>query len=189
MSPAYSASEWTDVFVATAGASAALAGLLFVALSINAERILGLPGLPERALEALTILLGVVVVSVLALAPGVGRTTLGALLLATAGVVTGAVAALAARGLPHRQRPPGVIAGQLFLSASGSVPLVVGGVSLLAGSGGGLYWVARRRDRRARRHRPQRVGAADRDPALSAPGPYRYPVASAGRPGSCTSTM
>ena len=37
---AYDPSEWTDLFVATAGASAALAGLVFVAVSINLERIL-----------------------------------------------------------------------------------------------------------------------------------------------------
>lgn len=48
---AYDASEWSELFVASAGASAALAGLVFVAVSINVERILEFPGLPERALE------------------------------------------------------------------------------------------------------------------------------------------
>lgn len=32
---AYDATAWTDLFVAAAGASAALAGLVFVAVSIN----------------------------------------------------------------------------------------------------------------------------------------------------------
>jgi hypothetical protein len=40
---AYDPSEWADFFVASAGASAALTGLVFVAVSINIDRILRLP--------------------------------------------------------------------------------------------------------------------------------------------------
>jgi modulator of FtsH protease len=87
VSTAYTASEWSDLFVASAGAGAALAGLLFVAISINVERILTFPGLPDRALEALVVLLGVVVASVLCLAPGVDGDALGWLLLAEGAVV------------------------------------------------------------------------------------------------------
>ena len=53
---AYEPSEWTDFFVASAGASAALAGLVFVAVSINVERILQFRGLPERALATVLLL-------------------------------------------------------------------------------------------------------------------------------------
>ena len=59
MSAAYDPEQWHDLFVAVAGASAALLGLLFVAVSINLERILSYKGLPERALETLLLLLGV----------------------------------------------------------------------------------------------------------------------------------
>jgi modulator of FtsH protease len=45
---AYQPEQWHDLFVATAGAAAALAGLIFVAVSINLEQILKYPALPPR---------------------------------------------------------------------------------------------------------------------------------------------
>lgn len=66
---AYSIVAWHGFFAATLGAAAALTGLVFVAVSINIERILKYPGLSERALERLLILLGVAIVSIFALAP------------------------------------------------------------------------------------------------------------------------
>jgi modulator of FtsH protease len=61
---------WSDFFAAEVGASAALAGLLFVAVSINLRQILKFPHLPTRALEALATLLCVLVISTFALVPG-----------------------------------------------------------------------------------------------------------------------
>ena len=66
---AYDPSAWSDLFVATAGAAAALAGLVFVAISINIGRILQLAGVPERGLQTVLLLLGAVVVSILGLVP------------------------------------------------------------------------------------------------------------------------
>jgi modulator of FtsH protease len=139
---AYQAAEWTDLFVASAGASAALTGLLFVAVSINLERILGFDGLPERALETLMLLLGVVVVSVVGLIPGQTRTALGVELLGVGLTVTFAVARPLRRSRPTPEEPPGRLIARVALVVSGTIPFVVGGASLWAEAGGGLYWVA-----------------------------------------------
>jgi modulator of FtsH protease len=107
--------------------------------SINVERILALPGVPARAAEAIVVLPGVLVVSVLCLAPGAGRETLGWLLPAIALLLV--VAALAVRSArPGEGRPPSRVAGSLAFSAAGTLPVLVGAISLVAGSGGGLYW-------------------------------------------------
>jgi modulator of FtsH protease len=141
VSAAYDAAEWTDLFVASAGATAALAGLLFVAVSINVERILAYRGLPERALQALLVLVGALVASLFALAPVADR-TLGWLVMITGIVVTGATVMLERVSLPERHdRSVRAAIGQLVLSALGTLPLLVGGISLVAGGGGGLYWV------------------------------------------------
>ena len=45
----YEAHLWFDFAVAIVGAAAVLSGLLFVAMSINIERIMGIVTLPTRA--------------------------------------------------------------------------------------------------------------------------------------------
>ena len=62
--------EWTAFPQVQAGASASLLGLVFVGLSINFTRIIDSSHLPNRALEALIILLLNLVVASLLLAPG-----------------------------------------------------------------------------------------------------------------------
>ena len=69
---------WKELFLAEVGASAALGGLLFVAVSINLDRILALRGLPGVAGAAIVLLVGVLVVSTFALVPGQPRWVLGA---------------------------------------------------------------------------------------------------------------
>lgn len=60
---------WDSFFTAQLGASAALTGLLFVGLSINMSKILAYPWLPNRALQAFTILVSVLFASSLLLVP------------------------------------------------------------------------------------------------------------------------
>ncbi|MCB0875676.1 MAG: hypothetical protein R2718_07070 [Solirubrobacterales bacterium] len=137
---AYSPEQWSDFFVATAGAAAALTGLLFVAVSINLDRILSFRGLPSRALATLVLLLEVTVVSVFALAPGQSATALGIELL-----IVGVLAAAIVLGQLRASYDPehqtrGQLAGHLTLGAFGVVPFVIAGLSLTAETGGGLYW-------------------------------------------------
>jgi modulator of FtsH protease len=128
------------LFVAAAGASAALAGLVVVAISINIERILKYPGLPERGLVTLLLLLGVLVVSLLLLEPGLSRTAVGIELLVEGVVITATVATLTLLSRP-RDDEESYLASALLLAAIGTVPFVVAGVSFLAHSGGGMTWV------------------------------------------------
>jgi modulator of FtsH protease len=140
VSAAYETERWTDLFVGAAGASAALAGLVFVAVSINLDDVLAGKGLPDRALATLTQLLAPLIVSILVLIPQ-STTALGAELL---GVGLASVAT--AGGFTWRSLPPQAlrswVVGRTSTALLGTVPYVVAGVSLLAEAGGGLYWVA-----------------------------------------------
>jgi modulator of FtsH protease len=139
---AYDASEWSDLFVAAAGAGAALAGLVFVAVSINIKLILAGEGLPDRALQTVLTLLMAVCVSIVALIPGQDHIALGAeLLIITVGFGV-VVLRLSIRSLPPGSAPRHWIVGRLFVLAIGVVPLLVGSISVLAEGGGGLYWIA-----------------------------------------------
>lgn len=144
MSTAYAPEEWTDLFVAVAGASAALAGLLFVAVSINVERIINYKGLPERALEALTMLLVPLVVSIAGLMPGQSHVALGIELLAiTAALVLMLVRLPVARSLPEGiETPPQYVLGRQVVRLTGTVLLGIGALAELFAVAGGLYWIA-----------------------------------------------
>jgi modulator of FtsH protease len=143
VSVAYDPSEWSDLFVATAGASAALLGLLFVAVSINLERILAYEGLPERALETLLLLLGVLVVAIVGLIPAESVTALGLELLFVALVVAVIVLRLpATRAEETGKEPARWRLSRIGIRLMGTVPLMIGGLSVLVEAGGGLYWIA-----------------------------------------------
>jgi hypothetical protein len=61
--------SWHDFFIAEVGASAALVGLLFVALSLNVSQILKYSWLPARGAQTLVVLTGTLFEASLPLLP------------------------------------------------------------------------------------------------------------------------
>ncbi|NIJ12456.1 modulator of FtsH protease [Saccharomonospora amisosensis] len=139
---AYRAEGWADFAVAVAGAGAALAGLLFVALSINLERILSGSRLPARAAHTLVLLAAPLVVALVLLVPGQSGRALGVELV-TVGAATGLL--LAALNHPGRRASQQPLIWWLIAEALPAVALsgttIVAGAGLLTTSLSGLYWL------------------------------------------------
>jgi len=135
--------EWTDFFVAEVGASAALAGLLFVGVSLNLNRILVLPGLPNRAFHGLSLLLAMLVVASLMLMPGQpdAARAIELLVVGLAMSVGGLMIDLPGIGTAEPAYRF-LFLQNMTLSQCASLPYVVGGAVMLAGGSGGFYWVA-----------------------------------------------
>ena len=141
VSDAYSAVPWQTFLAAEVGAAASLTGLLFVAVSINLERILSFPKLPARAGETLALLLLVVAIASLGLAPQSSR-ALAAEIVACAVGTSAVVLTVQLRHGPDDPSDP--IWWYLTRIATIQIPALLffaGGITLALRYGGGLYWV------------------------------------------------
>jgi hypothetical protein len=147
----YQPGAWETYFVAQAGAAATLAGLVFVAVSLNLKLILQYPHLPGRVGQALISLLQLLVVALAVLIPNRSPHALGLELLAIGVLTWLMLVVIQWHSLPRLDEVDSgetgrrvalmkaevVVAGQLV-----TIPTIVAGATLLAGSGGGLYWLA-----------------------------------------------
>jgi hypothetical protein len=132
--------SWDSFFSSEVGASAALAGLVFVGISINLQRILALPTIANRALQSLLILLGVLGVSSLVLVPGQSGTLLGGEVTGLALVLWGALNVLEWRS--WKKVEAAYARTQFNHSVEIQLPClftVLGGVLLIAGNSWALY--------------------------------------------------
>jgi hypothetical protein len=139
----YLTADWTDFSVAVVGASAALTGLLFVAVSINIEQILAVDTLAGRALSTMILFVVPLVVGTLVLVPGQSPTALGVELIGT-GVVAGGGLLRINRPVNRGELEPrsGWLLIRFVPSVTITVFLLLAGATLIAQAGGGLYWVA-----------------------------------------------
>lgn len=137
-------SNWMNFYVATAGAAAALTGLVFVALSINLNRILAMPGVATRAGESIALLGLALLVSLQSLVPQQTLASLGWEV---------APAALAAWILPlllqwralrhgHYKRYIHVIV-RAGLHQASTLPILFASYLLMHGHADARYWLAR----------------------------------------------
>ena len=135
---------WANFFIAAASASAALAGLVIVAISVNIERILQFPHLPFRAAVTIARLILILVTAMAALIPQ-DTHALGAevLVLSAACWVLGLRSSRkSAKAHTELNRPR----FESLLEAVGGevqvLPFLLGSILLLAGRDAGYYAVA-----------------------------------------------
>lgn len=135
--------EWSEFLAAEVGASAALTGLVIVAISINVGRILSVRYLPGRAVETLIAPTGVLVVSSVLLVPRqpfwlmAGET----LAVGLAMWLMPAIIQMAIVRDAERDYPEGVLVPRIFLAQFSSLPFVIGGALMLYGWQAAIYWI------------------------------------------------
>jgi hypothetical protein len=139
---AYDPAQWHDFCIALAGASGALLGLAFVAISFNLDAIIADKQLPGRAIETLIFFAYPLGGSLLVLVPGLTDTSLG---IGEAILATGLLG-LVFKDLPRWHGAPDeplswrlthVVPGALIAALA-----TIGAIATITQSLGGLYWFA-----------------------------------------------
>lgn len=133
---------WTDFNVATAGATAALAGLIIVALSVNIREALKAPTIPSRVAAAIAGLILALIASLAALVPAQPLWAIGSEILVTT-VAAGAMQ-YRASGYILKDRE-GPAAWRLPKAAFGVLPVLAyltASIVLIAGAPWGFGLVA-----------------------------------------------
>jgi modulator of FtsH protease len=136
--------DWINFGLVVGAASGALVGLLFVAVSLIRDRIAQNRGLRASASQTLTLFMMALVTSIILVTPGQARWALGTEFIAVA-AIGGLILVYNGRS---RQALTGDADSRLAQLTDRSSPTLVtplfsliAGVTLLAGHGGGLYWL------------------------------------------------
>jgi hypothetical protein len=138
----YSIAQWNTLLAVQASAAATLTGLVFVAVSINLNRIMVFPGLPGRAGESILEFLNVFFVSIVALVP-----QQPAKLLAIEILLIGLTSWIAQMVVQRRYlrvrtgHPWSWFIYRAVLTQLATLPFCVAAILLLLGISGGIYWL------------------------------------------------
>jgi len=139
---AYDVAAWETFALGMLGAAAVLLGLIFVALSINLDALLRMPVLLRRAAAAIALLVAVLLATSFLLVPGQSAAVVGIELAATGLLGLVVVLLLLVR---HRSSIDAAYRRRFDEAAVWGAGIqalfVVGGLSLMATVGGGLYWL------------------------------------------------
>jgi hypothetical protein len=140
-----SLASWAAFYTACAGAGAALAGLVIVAVSVNVKTIIGIPGMAARAGATISSLVLIVIASALGLIPGQTDLALGFEMLAASAIALAIAVNSAVKmfpGTPERRHRVLEAAAKSSLQLVPVAAFVIGSVLLITGSGAGFGWVA-----------------------------------------------
>jgi hypothetical protein len=137
-----SIADWSTLLTVEAETAATLTGLVFVAVSINLDRVMEFPGLPGRAMESILQFLEVFLISIVALIPGQSERALAIELLGVGLFFWIVQIAGQARFLRLRASlPRWWFVLRVMLNQLATVPFLVAGTALLLGMPGALYWL------------------------------------------------
>jgi hypothetical protein len=137
----YESHLWFEFAVAIVGAAAVLSGLLFVAMSINIERIMGIVTLPTRAAGTLVLFVVPLLIGLWILIPEQSSTMLGVEVVAT-GLLGGGLLLRLNSKRAEQETWGAWLLGSYVPSVMVALLTVLGGITLIAERGGGLYLVA-----------------------------------------------
>jgi hypothetical protein len=133
---------WHDFFVATAGAAAALAGLIIVAISVNIKAIIALPSVASRAAATVALLVLSLLTASAMLIPDQSRFLLGLEILAVAAAASIIVIRSAMKILQENYFRALRRWLMVALAVVQIVPFLVGAMYFLGGQDAGIGWVA-----------------------------------------------
>ena len=134
--------EWESFMLAEVGAAGVLTGLIFIGVSISLSKILASPRLPNRALQALVLLLAPLVICSLLLVPGLPLVVYGVMVLGVGLLVWTAVTLLDLRSLRHAEiQFRRFLIGNFVMNQVTVLPYIIAGIALLTSGIHGLYWV------------------------------------------------